>query len=111
MVAARTGISLNEFDQLTPAQVHELVNEHREINMARYREHAELHRMYTMLMINVHMKKIDQMTDPRRLVTFAWENAIDDEMIDDLLNTDWDALDKKYSNLVPYKRPKKQNLN
>ena len=110
MVAARTGISLHEFDQLTPTQVHELVKEHHHVEENRYRSHAELHRMFTAFLLNVHLKKMNQITDPRRLVTFPWESEINENTMEELLNTDWDALDEKYNNLKPYQRPKKQNL-
>ncbi len=78
---------------------------------ARFREHAALHRMFTTLLINVNLKRGNQITDPRRLITFPWESEVNEEVMEDLLNTDWDALDKKYNNLKPYQRPKKQNLN
>ena len=111
MVAARTGISLHEFDQLTPTQVHELVKEHHEMDENRFRSHASMHRMIAIKLYNVNFKPIDQITDPRRFITFPWESEVSEEIKEDLLNTDWDALDKKYNNLKPYQRPKKQNLN
>lgn len=111
MVSARTGLSIRQFNEHTPIEVAELVKEHHEVDYERYKQHATLHRLFTTFIINVNLKSGSQITDPRRLITFPWESHMNEDMMEDLLNTDWEALDKKYNNLVPYQRPKKESLN
>ena len=74
--------------------------ENRQCRYDDYKRQAELGRMLTMVLWNTQVKAEGQQTDPRRFIRFEWEDAIDDDVAEDLLNTDWEALDRKYSNLV-----------
>lgn len=95
---ARTGISLKEFNDHTPVEVSALVKEHHSYQDELFRNHADLHRYLSMRIANTNLKADSQYHEPRQFVIFPWEQEIEDEMKEELLNTNWDVLENIYNN-------------
>jgi hypothetical protein len=92
-------MTLKEFNTLTPLELSLLMDEHHQKALQQYKESACLHRVLAMRIVNatVAVAGGDQITEPRRFLRFGWEPEIDEDIVEDLLNTDWEALDDKYA--------------
>lgn len=96
MCSARVGITLEEFNNLTPAELSELMYEHSEVKTSEFRRDVSYQRLFTVFLINTQLKKEHQITNPKRLYTFEWEEELTDEQVEELLKDNWDELDAKY---------------
>ena len=100
MAARVTGVTLAEFDQLTPLELTRLIEQHNEREHNEWRRHAELHRLLSMQISNAIVASAGgrALEDPRRFLLFAWEDDPHDEIDSELLETNWDVLDNIYIN-------------
>lgn len=93
---------MEQFNDLTPGELQALIKGKAEIDQAEWRRSAELARLNTALLITPHVKgKIE----PKKLYRFSWEDEISKDVMIELENTDWEALEKKYLNTIPYVNP------
>ena len=96
MVAARLQLSHKDFNELTPVELYEAFKALNEAEYEHYKRDMEVMRLQTLHLINIQLKRDDRLTDPRQLMTFAWEDKLEEE-VEILTEDEWSELDKKYS--------------
>lgn len=92
-------MSVTEFNELTPLELSELMNEWGQIRQNEYRQSALLNRRLALEIVNSVLVSNGgrAIRDARQLLRFSWEDDIDDEIAQELLNTNWEALDFIYT--------------
>lgn len=92
-------MSVTEFNELTPLELTELMNEWGQIRQNEYRQSALLNRRLALEIVNSVLVSNGgrAIRDARQLLRFSWEDDIDDEIARELLNTNWEALDFIYT--------------
>jgi hypothetical protein len=100
MVSVRTGITLTEFNNITPLELSHLMREYAALREQQYREGATLHRMFTLRIVNAQIAAAGgrQYNDAQHFMRFTWEDEIDNDIEQDLIHTNWEALDFIYAN-------------
>jgi hypothetical protein len=87
-------ISLTDFWELTPIDVHAICNRVSERDQEQHKVLLANIRNMIFRLWRIQIK--EQVTDPREYYTLWWEDEFDDEKIKDLLNTDWELMDYLY---------------
>lgn len=95
MVLARLKLSHKDFNELTPIELYEAFKALNEAEYEQYKRDMEIMRTQTIHLINIQLKKEDRFSDPRQLMTFAWETKLEED-IEILDEEQWKELDKKY---------------
>ena len=92
-------MSITEFNELTPLELSELMNESGQLRQHEYKQTALLNRRLALEIVNSILVSNGgrAIRDARQLLRFSWEDDIDKEIEKELLNTNWEALDFIYT--------------
>jgi len=91
---SRLGLSVSEFDDLTPFELDCALRDHSEYHFAYLKEFMNLQRHIGTVLRNKGLKESAQYRDSRRLYRLSWEQP---KEVHFPTEDEWKVLDKRYT--------------
>lgn len=86
IATARFGLSVLEFDELTPREFTHSIQELNKKEELGVHLAYETMRISTMILNNANLKKNDRYSDPKKFMPFPWDKANKKQSVEDMKN-------------------------